>query len=46
MTVAKITEYFTQGQDLSQSKNVLIRSHLEYANACYGQTYPQRKIGS
>ena len=34
-----------RGQHLSQSKSIFIRSHLDYADAFYGQTYPQ-KIGS
>ena len=31
-----------QGQHLSQSINVFIRSHLDYADVFYGQKYPQK----
>ena len=31
-----------QSQQMSQYRNAFIRSHLDYADAFYGQTYPQK----
>ena len=43
MTVAKIIGYLTyRGQHFSQSINIFMRSHLDYADAFYGQAYPQK----